>query len=126
MDGQLRASIADVDAIALAGAAIQQASASADLIVNSTTVGTGHGSGVDSLLKADLIPASALVYDIVYNPAETPLLREAKRAGAGTLGGIAMLVHQGAASFERWTGKVAPVDAMFAAAENALAETDDS
>ena len=119
----IRASFADVEAIGLTGVAIREASGRADLIVNSTTVGTGHGSsGVDSLLQADLIPASALVYDIVYNPAETPLLWEAKRAGAGTLGGIAMLVHQGAASFERWTGKVAPVDAMFAAAEKALTQ----
>jgi 3-dehydroquinate dehydratase/shikimate dehydrogenase len=68
------------------------------------------------------IPPTALVYDLVYNPLETPLLREAARAGAGILGGIQMLVYQGAASFEMWTGQPAPVSVMLEAATRAMEE----
>ena len=93
----------------------------ADLIVNCTTLGMFHGSGEGSSpLPRDLIPVRAFVYDLVYNPPETPLLREAAAAGASRLGGLHMLVYQGAASFEIWTGKVAPVDKMLDAARNAL------
>ena len=77
-----------------------------------------NGPGEDiSPLTAEYIPSHALVYDLVYNPHETPLLREGARAGAATLGGLPMLVYQGAASFEFWTGKEAPVELMMRAAE---------
>ena len=52
---------------------------------------------------------------------ETPLLREAKRAGARTQGGLAMLLHQGVAAFRLWTGREAPVDVMRSALRQALA-----
>jgi shikimate dehydrogenase len=71
-------------------------------------------------LRASSIPKDALVYDLVYNPLETPLLREAKKAGARVLGGLAMLVYQGATSFELWVGKEAPLDIMFRQAREAL------
>ena len=61
--------------------------------------------------------------DLVYNPAETPLLEAAKAAGARTLGGLPMLVYQGAAAFELWVGRPPPVDAMFRAARQALANS---
>jgi shikimate dehydrogenase len=67
-----------------------------------------------------VIPDNVLVYDVVYNPWPTPLLRLAQEAGANILGGLAMLVYQGAASFELWTGREAPVDIMFSGAEQAL------
>ena len=69
---------------------------------------------------AGLIPAAALVYDLVYNPTETPLLAAARCAGARTLGGLPMLVYQGAAAFRMWTGREAPVDVMMRAASAAL------
>ena len=93
----------------------------ADLIVNATSVGMSSSNQADaSPLPGALIPAGALVNDIVYSPPETPLLRVARRRGARTLGGLPMLVYQGAVAFELWTGVAAPVDAMFAAAEAAL------
>ena len=99
------------------------AAVSADLIVNCTTVGMSHGPDPgSSLLLQQQIPPTALVYDLVYNPIETPLLRAAIQAGASTLGGIQMLVHQGAASFELWTGKPAPIPVMLEAATRAMAE----
>ena len=71
-------------------------------------------------MPAKLITSRALVYDVVYNPQETVLLQEAKAKRARTLGGLAMLVYQGAMSFELWTGKQAPIDIMFEAAKGAL------
>ena len=92
-----------------------------DLVVNCTPVGMKHSATEgQSPLSAALIPREALIYDVVYNPIETPLLRGAKRVGARTLGGLAMLVYQGAAAFELWTGREAPVDIMFEAAKRAL------
>ncbi len=92
-----------------------------DLLVNCTSVGMKDGSGEGkSPLGIGLIPKRALVYDVVYNPLETPLLAAAKKAGARTLGGLPMLVYQGAASFELWTGKSAPIDIMMRVAKRAF------
>ena len=94
-----------------------------DLLVNCTSVGMKDSSGEGkSPLGIGLIPKRALVYDVVYNPLETPLLAAAKKAGARTLGGLPMLVYQGAASFELWTGKSAPIDIMMRVAKRALAK----
>ncbi len=99
-----------------------QAAGSADLIVNCTSVGMSHGPDeTGSPLTADQIPSTCLVNDLVYNPLETPLLREASSAGAALLGGIQMLVYQGAASFEMWTGRDAPVQVMLDAATAEMA-----
>ena len=92
-----------------------------DLLVNCTPMGMKHSSEeTRSPISAGIIPKEVLVYDVVYNPPETPLLREAKRAGARTLGGLSMLVYQGAVSFELWTGKPAPVELMLKVAREAL------
>jgi len=58
------------------------------------------------------LSADSLVFDAVYNPAETKLLQQAKAAGAKTINGVEMFVRQAAAQFERWTGVAAPVDVM--------------
>jgi shikimate dehydrogenase len=67
-----------------------------------------------------LLQPGVLVCDLVYNPLETPLLRLAKQKGAKTLGGLGMLVYQGAAAFTLWTGREAPIGVMYAAAREAL------
>jgi shikimate dehydrogenase len=91
------------------------------LIVNCTSLGMkGSPYEEESPLPPDLIPKGALVYDLVYNPSETPLLRAAREAGAKTIGGLPMLVYQGAASFKIWTDREAPLDIMIAAARQAL------
>jgi shikimate dehydrogenase len=85
-----------------------------DLIVHCTTIGMKHSSQAgQSPLRFEVIPKNVLVYDLVYNPWPTPLLRLAQKAGANILSGLPMLVYQGAASFKLWTGKEAPVDIMF-------------
>lgn len=111
----------------LAGPDLDDYVSSVDLIVNCTSVGMRHGEfeGVSPLGDA-AIPKSALVYDMVYTPAQTPLLVQARKAGAKTVGGLPMLVYQGAAAFELWTGREAPVDAMYHAAERGLANSSDS
>lgn len=95
--------------------------AGCDLLVNCTAVGMRHsGADTASPLPAEAIPPGAFVADIVANPLQTPLLRAAAIRGCRTLGGLAMLVRQGAASFELWTGRPAPLEVMFAAARRAM------
>ncbi|MEX0681902.1 MAG: shikimate dehydrogenase [Dehalococcoidia bacterium] len=101
----------------------EDATAEAGLLVNCTSLGSAGTPEEDqSPVPADLIHSQALVYDLVYGPAATKLIRDARAAGARTVGGLPMLIHQGAASFELWTGQKAPLDVMFQAAEEALAE----
>ena len=101
-----------------AGASVNH---SPDLIVNTTPLGMWpyvHASP----WPADLpIPAGALVYDLVYRPERTLFLRQAEATGCVVQGGLEMLVVQGAASFELWTGQRPPLDVMVAAARAALA-----
>ena len=100
---------------------LQDALSNCDLVVNCTPVGMKHSATEgQSPLKAELIPREALIYDVVYNPIETQLLMDAKAIGARTIGGLGMLVYQGAKAFELWTGKEAPIDIMFEAAKGAL------
>lgn len=102
-------------------AAIGEAAATADLVVNSTTIGMRHTPEQDdSPLPDGVLRRGCVVYDMVYNPARTPLLAQAELAGATAVGGLSMLIHQGAAAFELWTGKRAPVGVMAAAAERAM------
>ena len=77
-----------------------------DVVVNATPAGM-EGSKVASLLEPDELRAR-LVFDMVYNPMETPLLRMAHEKGIPVISGVEMFVHQGARQFEIWTGKPAP------------------
>jgi shikimate dehydrogenase len=89
----------------------------ADIIVNTTPVGMGWEDR--QLIARDMIDRTQTVFDLVYKPAETPLLKEAKAAGAKTVDGIAMLARQGALSFEIWTGVKPPLEIMERSARNA-------
>jgi len=100
---------------------VASALADCDLLVNCTPFGMKETPlEGKSLVDVRDIPAGILVYDVVYNPLKTQLLLNAEKAGANTLEGLAMLVYQGAAAFELWTGKGAPSDLMFEAALAAL------
>lgn len=94
----------------------------ADLVVNATPV--GMQPNVDASPWAGELPGGAAVYDMVYRPAKTALMQQAVAQGLRAIGGLGMLVRQGAASFEIWTGREAPVDVMFAAAREELAKDD--
>ena len=88
--------------------------ARADVIVNCTAVGLEDPESTFKALpvRADEVGAGQLVVDLVYRPGGTVLLHTAKARGAAVAGGLEILVAQGAASLERWTGRTAPVEAM--------------
>ncbi len=90
----------------------------ADLIVNATSVGMLPNVGASPMPCE--FPEGAIALDLVYRPLETRFLREAARAGAQTIDGMGMLVHQGAAALNRWTGCPAPVDVMISAVRGVL------
>lgn len=83
----------------------------ADILINATSVGMGQ-MREQSPLPATALEHFGLVMDIVYAPLETKLLREATAAGCRTINGLAMLLYQGVAQFELWTGCPAPVEVM--------------
>ena len=102
---------ADIKAGELTNENLKKAINAADLLVNATSL--GMSPDVDETpVPADLLHANLTVFDIIYNPLPTRLLREAKAAGAKTIDGLEMLVRQGAASFEIWTKIKPPVDVM--------------
>ena len=112
----------DVRAVPAAADTLADVCREADLVVNATSVGMRHAPAEgESPLPDGAIRPGAIVFDMVYTPTDTPLLKQAAAASARPVGGLPMLVFQGAASFEMWTGVEAPVRVMFAAAEAAMA-----
>lgn len=89
-----------------------------DLLVNATPVGMGEQAG--SPVPEDALAPAMTVVDLVYHPTVTPLLRLAAARGCRTVGGLGMLVHQAALSFEHWTGTEPDTLRMRQAAEGAL------
>ena len=91
----------------------------ADVLINATMVGMRPRAG-QTLVTSSMMHPGLVVNDIVYEPLETRLLREARRAGATIIDGLGMLVHQGALAFEIWTGRRAPIKVMEAAVRREL------
>ena len=91
----------------------------ADILIDTTPLGMHPHIDDKPIAIADNMHEDLTVFDAVYNPNETVLLKEAIKAGAKPVYGIKMLLYQGAESFEIWTGKKAPVDVM----EEALRKT---
>ncbi len=93
----------------------------ADILVNVTSV--GMSPNIDATpVPARLLGPGLIVFDIVYPPVKTRLLQEAEAAGAQIIGGLDMLVWQGALAFEKWTGQQAPIDLMEREAIRSLTE----
>ena len=92
-----------------------------DILVNATSVGMSPDVNA-SPVPADLLHSGLCVMDIVYNPLETKLLKDAKIVGAKVVSGLEMLLYQGAVAFEIWTNCPAPVDVMKKATLSKLAE----
>jgi len=91
--------------------------------VNINTTSVGMHPKVDESPLGENPPKfspDTLVFDTIYNPMETTLLREAKEAGAKTVGGVEMFVRQAARQFEAWTGKSAPLDVFRRVVEGRL------
>ena len=108
----------EISAVDLASNQLNSAIRSADLLVNTTSVGMQETDQL--LIDPDALNPGTIVYEIVYTPPETPLLRVAREKGCQTIGGIGMLVHQGAIAFEKWIGIVPNVETMRIALEQAL------
>lgn len=92
-----------------------------DVLVNATPLGMTGFSDIPPLHAEEL--RADLVFDLVYNPLETPLLRLARQQGLATISGIEMFVAQGARQFELWTGSAAPTETMRQAVEGELLRT---
>lgn len=84
----------------------------ADLILNATSLGLGESDGSPLEEKRFSLRQAKAVYDMIYRPAETPLLKAAKAAGCRTANGVGMLLHQGAQALELWTGQKPPIQVM--------------
>jgi shikimate dehydrogenase len=91
----------------------------ADILIDTTPLGMHPNVNDAPIAQAGDMHEDLTVFDAVYNPNETVLLKEAVKAGAKPVYGIKMLLYQGAESFKIWTGTDAPVDAM----EDALRKT---
>jgi len=106
---------------ALTSQALAAVADQVDLVVNTTSVGM-YPDVESSPWPADVpMPAQVTFCDLVYNPLETVFLTQARAAGAPTIDGLGMLVHQGAFAFEKWTGQAAPLEVMRQACLSKLA-----
>ncbi|HVI20495.1 MAG TPA: shikimate dehydrogenase [Bacillus sp. (in: firmicutes)] len=88
---------------------LKETSLKSNLIINTTSIGLNNES---SPLKSNFMMKNAFVFDIIYRPLYTDLLRNAKEAGSNVIFGYEMLIHQAAKSFEIWTKMGAPINAM--------------
>jgi shikimate dehydrogenase len=96
-----------------------------DLLVNATPLGMWPQQEASPWPDTLAMPSHWTVFDLVYNPSQTRLLAQARAAGANAIGGLGMLIYQGALAFELWTGCPPPLEVMRAAAEQALGHTDE-
>ncbi len=118
-----RISRQEIKALQLSEMNLEKMLADADILVNTTSV--GMVPGVDETpVPARLLRSSLVVNDIIPNPAQTRLLREAEAIGAHTISGVEMLLWQGVLAFEKWTGQPAPVAVMRRALLRALRHED--
>jgi shikimate dehydrogenase len=100
-----------VKAVKLSSRTLAESLDGADILVNTTSV--GMLPDIDSTpVPENLIKSGLIVVDIIYNPLQTRLLKEAEKKGARVISGIEMLIWQGALAFELWTGKKAPLETM--------------
>ena len=98
-----------------------------DAIINATPIGMAGNSGAQILTAADFQAGlkTRYVFDMVYNPVETPLLKLARQLGIPVITGVEMFVQQGARQFEIWTGKPAPEEEMLKVVIHALRQAGD-
>jgi shikimate dehydrogenase len=104
--------------LASSDAEVADAVSTSTVIINATSLGMRPDDVLP--VNPNLFRADHLVNDLIYHPAETPLLVEAQRRGCQTMNGTGMLLRQATLQFERWTGKAAPLDAMRSALDAEL------
>lgn len=89
---------------------IRTSIADSAILVNGTSIGMAPNTDATVLPDTGMLHEGLFVFDVIYNPAETRFLREAREAGCKTANGMYMLLYQGAASFKLWTGEDMPVE----------------
>ncbi len=94
----------------LDGGKIEDFTGNADILINCSSAGMEGNNPL--ALPLEKFGGKFGIYDLVYKPVETPLVKDARKLGIKAESGIDMLLYQGAKSFEIWTGKTAPVEAM--------------
>jgi shikimate dehydrogenase len=99
---------------------LNEAILKADLLVNATPIGMHPKENVSPIGKNTKIKNGSVVFDLIYNPPETRLMKDAKKSGAKVFNGLGMLVRQGALALSIWTEQKAPVEVMWKAAKKAL------
>jgi shikimate dehydrogenase len=109
-----------IEALPLTRETLLDAAGGADLLVNATPVGMWPRVERSVWPDEAPMPAHLTVFDLVYNPLETKLQRQARASGAAAIHGLGMLVRQGALAFEMWTDEKAPISVMRRACERAL------
>ena len=92
-----------------------------DIVVNATSLGM-HPNSTQSPLSSEHLFSGQIVYDIVYTPEKTQLIQYAEAKGLITVGGLGMLVYQGIASFQLWTGKIPDAQLFFESARLQLVQ----
>lgn len=107
-----------IEIISLSSPDLQEAISASELIINTTSLGLKPTDPTP--FPAAWIEPHHLVYDTIYNPHRTKLLREAELQGARVANGLSLLIHQGALSLEYWLGKEAPIQTMRAGVAKAL------
>ncbi|MDB4653146.1 shikimate dehydrogenase [Akkermansiaceae bacterium] len=109
-----------IQTIALSDPALEKAIKSSNLIINTTSVGLK--STDTSPFHSSWVKPHHLVYDTIYNPERTRLLKDAQAQGARVANGLSLLIHQGALSLEYWLNREAPIEVMRAGVKHALKE----
>jgi shikimate dehydrogenase len=108
-----------INAGELSPSAVKENLVDSDVLINATSIGMNPNASQTPVPSEWLKPDLA-VMDIVYNPLETKLVKNAKAVGAKVVSGVEMLIYQGAVSFEIWTACKAPVEVMRKAALNQM------
>lgn len=103
--------VARIESGLLTDSSLAQAMGDADVIINCTPIGM-HPKEDSSLVPAELFRTGQVVFDIVYTPLETKLLRDARSRGLKVVSGVEMFINQAVLQFERFTGVNAPVEVM--------------
>lgn len=111
-----------IRANSLSASSIEEELKDSDILINATSIGM-HPKVDQSPVRSEWLRSNLCIMDIVYNPIETRLAKDAKSKGAKVISGIEMLIYQGSASFEIWTNHPAPVKVMKKAVLDKLSET---
>lgn len=111
----------EVNQVTLKEESLEEEMKNCEILINSTSVGM-HPNEDETLVTSENMHDELTVMDIVYNPLQTKLLQEAEKIGANTINGLEMLIQQGAASFEIWTGEKPSIETMKKAGKKALEE----